>query len=401
METKITDQIYWIGVFDWLCRDFHGYAVRRGVSYNSYLVCGSAGTAIIDGVKAPFVGEQLEHLARHGVSADSVSYVVVNHAELDHSSGLPALLAACHGATVVCDAKCEKTLRCYFDDACDWRFRIVREGESLSLGDVTLSFVETPMAHWPESMMTYVPERGVLFSMDAFGQHYPSYSLFDDLVPFGDVMHELRHYYANILQPLGRTTGAAVKKALPLRLSCICPSHGVVWRKYISEVVEAYQKWSGGVTDQKVVVCYDSMWGSTEAMARAVADGASQVAGTRVCLFHIRHVLMSDIMDELLEAGGLAFGSPTQNTMYLPEVGALLTDIQGLRPALRAGLVFGSCGWVATGAERLQTALRSLGLEMVSEKPVCCQWKPSADVLAACREAGRSLSLKVKGDGVE
>ncbi len=396
MRTEICESIYRIGAVDRLCREFHGYSVRSGVTYNSYLVRGTDKTAIIDGVKAGFVAEQLANLRACGVEPAQVDFVIVNHAEADHASGLPQLMAACERAELVCDAKCEKTLRGYYTDAAmTWKFRIIKEGDSVSLGDLTLTFVETPMAHWPESMATYVPERKLLFSMDAFGQHYLTYELTDENVPLNNVLAELRHYYANILQPLGATTKAAVKKIQNIDVDYICPSHGIIWHKHINAAIDAYKKWTAGITDRKTVVLYDTMWNSTEMMAEAVARGASEVDGMNVCLFHVRHTPTSDIMDELLEAGALAFGSPTQNTLYMPEVGAVLTDIRGLRPAIKHAFVFGSCGWTPTGQALLQDTLAAMCYKMLTEKPLTCNWRPSPEVLQSCRDAGHQLAQQL------
>lgn len=391
MKTTICEGVYRVGAIDWFLRDFHGYDVKRGVTYNSYLVRGSAKTALIDAVKAPFVGDLLANLAAHGVTPADLDYVVVNHAELDHAGGLEALVPMCTKAEIVCDAKCKNVLSVYFDTSA-WNFRIVKEGESLSLGDKTLAFVETPMAHWPESMATYLPEDQVLFSMDAFGQHYPTYELFDEDVPLTDLMHELKHYYANILQALGKTTAAAVKKALPLSLRYICPSHGVVWHKHIGEAIAAYQKWSAGVADRKVVVCFDTMWRSTELMAKAVAAGAAEVEGTDVRLISFRSTPISDIMTEVLEAGAIALGTPTQNNWYMPTVGAFLTAMLGLRTTDKLTFAFGSSGWAHGGADKALEALRAAGLTSITENPVRCLWKPTPEILEQCREAGRNLA---------
>lgn len=401
MNTQLREGIEWVGFVDWTVRDFHGYATGRGSTYNAYLVRGAAATgepnseptktALIDAVKAPYADELLRRVANL-TPLDKVDYVVCNHAETDHAGGLPAVVAACPNAEVVCNKTCREALGRHFDTSA-WRFRVVADGESLSLGRRTLQFVNTPMAHWPESMMTYVPEEKVLFSMDAFGQHYASSARFDDEAALDEVMAEARTYYANILMPLGKPVLAAMAKAAGLDIEILAPSHGVIWRSHIADILKAYGDWTVCRARPKVLVIYDTMWGSTDRMARAIEDGAASVAGVEVKRFSLRLSNTTVLATEVLDAATLAIGSPTLNRTYMPQMGALLTYLDGLRPAGKAALTFGSYGWSHAACAALEARLREMKVELLAPA-VEALYAPTAEVLEECRQAGRMLAEK-------
>ncbi|MFW5857454.1 MAG: FprA family A-type flavoprotein, partial [Planctomycetota bacterium] len=250
MHVPLRDGIDWVGHIDWNIRDFHSYTTRYGATYNSYLVRDEA-TALIDTVKAPYADDLLTNV-QELVPLKQVKYIVCNHAEPDHSGSLPAVLTACPDATIVCDEKCRDILSGHYDISA-WSFRIVKTGDTLSLGSRTLTFVETPMVHWPDSMFTYVPEEKLLFSMDAFGQHYASSRRFDDEVPIDDVMAEAKTYYANIVMLYGKRIAQVLDQAKDLDIELIAPSHGVVWRSHIDRIVAAYRDWTVCKLAAKVV----------------------------------------------------------------------------------------------------------------------------------------------------
>jgi len=391
MNTTLRENIDWVGYVDWTVRDFHGYATESGATYNSYLIRDEK-TALIDTVKAPFV----EHLLKH-VSAltelDKIDYVVCNHAEPDHASGLPHVLAKLSNATLVCDEKCKATLGKYYDTS-GWKVQIVKNGDVISLGKRTLQFVETPMVHWPESMFTYVPEEKLLFSMDAFGQHYASSQRFDDEVDLSTVMSEAKTYYANIVMPYGKRVAAVLKQAAELDITMIAPAHGVIWRSHIPTIIDAYQRWSVCKPKPKVLVIYDTMWNSTEMMAAAILEGASQ-PGVIAKLIHIRRSDLTRIATETLDAAAIAFGSATLNQQMMPMAGAVLTYLQGLKPIGKTSLAFGSYGWGKGGPEAVEEYLKAMKWEMLCE-PIKAQYRPTSEVLDACREAGKMLAEKAK-----
>ncbi len=390
MTTQLRDGIDWVGFVDWHVRDFHGYETARGATYNAYLVRADK-TALIDTVKGPHA-DHLLHSVKRFVDLSAVDYIVCNHAEPDHSSGLPSVVSACPNAIVVCTPKCRRALSLYYDTS-GWSFREVKTGDRISLGGRTLSFIETPMVHWPDSMFTYLAEDKILFSMDAFGQHYSSTPRFDDENPLPTVMEEARIYYANIVTPYSRRVAETLRAAEALDIEMIAPSHGIVWRSHIDEILRAYENWSECRPKNKVVVMFDTMWNSTAAMADAIHAGAS-LPGTTVELIWIRKVSLTRIATEVLDAACVAFGSATLNQGMLPMAAAALTYLKGLRFPNRVGVAFGSCGWGKGGAEAVDRILREEMKWEVIREPIKAMYAPGEDVLTVCRDAGRSLARR-------
>ena len=390
MNTSLSSNVHWVGVIDWSVRDFHGYRTERGSTYNAYLVTG-AKYALVDTVKGPFVADLLDHV-RARVPLEKVAYLVCNHAEPDHAGGMAQVLAACPQATVVCNRKCAEALRLHFDIA-TWKVQIVADGEKLDLGGgVTLQFFDTPMVHWPESMATYLVEEQILFSMDAFGQHYAGPWRFDDESPLDVVLAEAKTYYANIVMPYGRPVSAALAKLGALPLKMIAPSHGVIWRLHIGQIVEAYQKWMVCQATRKVVILYVSMWHSTRAMAKAMADGVLS-ADVDVRLMDLDAVHDTEVATEVMDCACLAVGSPTLNQGIMPRMAAALTYLRGLKPVGKAGMAFGSYGWAARGSDELAQYLQAMQVTPLCE-PITCKFRPDAAMLERCREAGRLLAQK-------
>lgn len=389
MRTTLRNGIEWVGYVDWTVRDFHGYHTGRGSTYNAYLVRDEK-TALIDTVKAPYAGDLLKKIAAL-TPPDRVNYIVCNHAEPDHAGGFPEVLRACPNAEVVCTERCRKALGQHHD-AGAWRFRIVGDGERLSLGSRALVFFETPMVHWPESTFTYVPEEKLLFSMDAFGQHLATTHRFDDevLMPLDLVMFEAKTYYANIVMPYGKQVRKTLDRAAGLEIETIAPSHGVIWRKHVAAILSAYRDWAVCKAVAKVVTVYDSMWGGTAAMARAIAEGAS-VPGVEAQLCCIRDGNVTALATEVLDAACLAVGSPTLNQAMMPEVAGALTYLKGLKPVGKAGFAFGSYGWGKNGPNEVDSILKTMQVEITRE-PIVSQYVPTPETLEVCREAGTELA---------
>lgn len=388
MNKTLKEGIDWVGFVDWNVRDFHGYRTESGSSYNAYLIRDER-CALIDAVKAPYADVLLEHI-RALISLDRVDYVICNHAEPDHSGGLPAVMAACPQAELVCNAKCKEALEKHYDTA-GWKWRIVAEGDSISLGKRTLQFMNTPMVHWPESMFTYVPEEKLLFSMDAFGQHYASAFRFDDESPIETVMAEAKTYYANIVMLYGRSISQTLARAGGLEIEMIAPSHGVIWRSHISKILAAYTDWVVCKARPKVVIFYATMWKSTELMAQAILEGV-QEQDVEAVLFNVDATHATRIVTEVLDCAVMAVGSSTLNNGIMPSMAGTLCYLKGLRPLGKKGFAFGSYGWSkAGGPTEVGVALEEMKIEALRE-PLRSQFVPSDAVLAECREAGRLLS---------
>jgi flavorubredoxin len=390
-SVKVSDRVWWVGCVDWNVRDFHGYTAHRGTTYNAYLVLDEK-TALVDTVKEPYGPELLEQIASR-TELSKVDYVVCNHAEPDHAGAMAEVLGALPNAQLLCNAKCATTLSQHFDTS-SWNVRIVKSGETVSLGTRTLQFIDTPLVHWPESMFTYMPEEKLLFSMDAFGQHYASSQRFDDEIDLSTVLREAKAYYANIVMPYGKQAAKAIQQAAGLDIDVIAPSHGVIWRRYAAEIVELYTNWSAGRVRPKVLVIYDTMWGSTGRMANAIYEGAL-AEGVEAVFLQLRLTDLTRIATEVLDAATVAFGSSTLNRQMLPMAAAVLTYWQGLRPPGKAGFAFGSYGWGKGGPEAVNDQLEAMKFEIL-RPTLKCQYRPTPEVLDECREAGKMLAEKAK-----
>lgn len=387
MKTTLTEGVTWVGFVDWNVRDFHGYVTDRGSTYNSYLIEDEK-IALIDTVKARYATDFLARVAA-GVPLDKVDYIVCNHAEPDHSGGFPAAVAACPNAEVVCNAKCRKALSKHFDVS-NWKFRIVSDAETLSLGNKTLQFLDTPMVHWPESMVTYYIEKELLFSMDAFGQHYATSYRFDDEADMRKVMQEAKMYYANIVLPYERPVGNALERLGGLKISMIAPSHGVIWRSHIAEILEAYTDWRVSKPIKKVVVAFSSMWNSTRLMAKAIAAGAEE-SDVDVHLLDMAANNNTEFVTDIMDAAAVAFGSPTLNLGIMPRMASALTYLRGLKPKGKYGVAFGSFGWVPKGSDEVAEYMKAMNIEFICD-PISSQFGPDEEVLERCRAAGRQLA---------
>ncbi len=397
MPVKITENVNWVGVIDWNIRDFHGYRTDRGSTYNSYLLRGEK-IALIDAVKAPFADDLLGKVDR-AVGLTNVDYVVSNHAEPDHSGSLPRVLEACPQATLVCDKKGVDIIGGYYDLDLSGA-QVVGTGDTLDLGGRSLSFLEVPMVHWPDSMVSYCPEEKILFSSDSFGQHYASSYRFDDAGDVGTILEEAKTYYANIVMLYGKQIAKALAAAAELDIEMICPAHGSIWREHVADILAAYTDWVTCRPRAKVVIVYSSMWHSTEAMARALAHGATR-DGVTVKLFDIAASSRTVLATETLDTAVLAVGSPTLNKTLMPDIAGLLTYLKGLAPRNKLGMAFGSYGWAPNGPNDVNAYLDDMKLDILRE-PLTCKWRPTQEFLAECREVGASLAdaaLKAEANG--
>jgi flavorubredoxin len=384
-----------VGVVDWIIRDFHGYLTEDGSTYNAYLIVDDHIT-LIDTVKRNQVSEMLARVAEI-VDPEKISYIVSNHVEMDHSGGLPEVVAAVKPDKVFCSPQGKAGLSRHFKQ--DWPFEPVKTGTELSLGRYTLSFLETPMLHWPDSMMTYLKEEQILFSSDAFGAHLASTERFDDHLPHSpeDYAHQLKKYYANILMPFGPLITQLFEKiaALGLVFKIIAPDHGLIYRKNPAWVLEAYRQWAAGAPAPKALVVYDTMWHSTEMLAEAFMEGFMD-AGVEAQMHHLRRTHYSDIVTEVLDAGLLLFGSPTLNNQMFPTMGEFLTYLKGLKPRNKAAAAFGSFGWSGQAVGLINQELEAMKMKVVHEG-FQVKYIPDPEELAAARALGEKLARENLG----
>jgi flavorubredoxin len=390
MALELAPKVYWVGAVDWTIRDFHGYLTEDGTTYNAYLILDDQIT-LIDTVKAELVPEMMARVAEI-VNPEEISYIVSNHVEMDHSGGLPAVVERVLPEKIFCSPMGKSGLSRHYKQ--NWPLVEVKTGNDLALGNYHLSFLETPMLHWPDSMMTYLKEAQLLFSSDAFGAHLASSERFDDHLPRHpeDYHHQLKKYYANILMPFGTLITQLFQKiaALGLEFKIIAPDHGLIYRKDPGWVLEAYRQWAAGVPEKKGLVIYDTMWHSTELLAQALVQGLTD-AGIEAQLHHLRRTHGSDIVTEVLDAGLLLFGSPTLNNQIFPTMGEFLTYLKGLAPKNKAAAAFGSYGWSGQAVGLINQELQAMKLKLAHEG-FKVRYIPDPEELTAARALGERLA---------
>jgi flavorubredoxin len=254
----------------------------------------------------------------------------------------------------------------------------VNTGDSIDIGKRSLQFVLTPMVHWPDNMVSYMPEEKILFSNDAFGQHIAASERFDDEFPLDIILEEARKYYANIVLPYSTQVQKALAATSQLDIEVIAPSHGFIWREHIPDIVAKYQKWSSNTTDKKTVIVYDTMWNSTEKIAYAIQEAFDEM-GFSTNLFNLQQTHISDIMTQVINAEYVCVGSPTLNKNMLPSVAAFLTYLKGLTPKNRKAFSFGSFGWGCMSVKQIDEYLKSSGFEILDSFE--CKYIPADDFL--------------------
>ncbi len=388
---EIAKGIYDVGVHDWNISDFHGYSTPFGTSYNAYLIVDEK-IALIDTVKQSFTDELLYNISKV-VDPKKIDLVVSNHTEMDHSGSLARLMHRIgEDKPVYCSKMGQKNLARHFRQ--NLNYQAVANGQELSLGRRTLTFMETRMVHWPDSMFTYLKEDRILFSSDGFGQHYAGHEKYDDQV--GDaVMVHAQKYFANILLLYAPLILKLIDKVtdMGLAIDMICPDHGVIWRKDPARIIEAYARWSKQETKKKALVIYDTMWHSTEMMANAIASGIS-AEGVDVRPMYLRKWHRSDIMTEVLDAKAIVVGSPTLNNGLFPTLADFLTYMKGLKPKNKIGAAFGSYGWSGESVGLIEKELAELQFDLI-QPGMKVQYVPDSDNLDACHEFGRKIGQAV------
>ena len=388
---QVTEDVWWVGAIDWNIRDFHGYRTGRGSTYNAYLVLADKIT-LIDTVKAPFREEMMERIASV-VDPGKIEYIVSNHSEMDHSGSLPQVIAAVNPKKVFASVVGAKTLAELFPNPGE--ITPVMDGETFSLGNRTLTFLETRMLHWPDSMFTYLNEEQLLFSQDAFGMHYASLERFADGCDPAALAYEAATYYANILLPYSPQVLKLIEKVKSAKLyfKIIAPDHGPIWRKETDGIIGRYARWATQKPEGRAVVVYATMWHSTERMARAISEGLA-AGGLRVKVMSMDEVHRSDVMYELLCAGAVAVGSPTLNNHVLPNMADILTYMRGLKPRNMIAAAFGSYGWSGEAVREIEEVLTEMKLEKTGEG-IRVKNVPDAEALSRCYDLGKDMAGQV------
>jgi flavorubredoxin len=395
MSKKITDKVTWVGKVDWELKFFHGneYSTRRGSSYNSYLIRDEK-TVLIDTVWQPYDKEFVSRLKQE-IDLKNIDYIIANHSEIDHSGALPELMREIPNTPIYCTANGAKILKGHYHQ--DWNFHIVKTGDSLNIGESTLTFVEAPMLHWPDSMFTYMSGDNILFSNDAFGQHYATESLFNDTADICELYEEATKYYANILTPFSKMVTKKIEEVLSfnLPLSMICTSHGVIWKDNPVQIVEKYLAWANNYQENQITIIYDTMWNATRKMAEAIAEGIEQKdPNVTIKLINASKEDKNDIITEIFKSKGIVLGAPTINNGYLHSLGGLLEMMKGLKFKNKTAAAFGSYGWSGEAVKQLTEGLAGAGFEVV-EEGLRLTWVPDEDGIKKCLIFGNTLAEKL------
>lgn len=395
MGFKIKDDITWVGKIDWELRRFHGeeYSTHRGSSYNAYLIRGEK-TVLIDTVWAPFAKEFVTKLKQE-IDLSKIDYIVANHGEVDHSGALPELMREIPDTPIYCTANAVKSIKGQYHQ--DWNFKTVKTGDKLNLGKRDLVFVEMPMLHWPDSMACYLTGDNILFSNDAFGQHYASELMYNDLVDKAELYQEAEKYYANILTPFSKQVDNKLKEiaGLNLPISMICPSHGIIWRDNPLQIVETYAKWANNYQENQITIIYDTMWNGTRLMAEAIAQGIKEAdPAVAIKVFNSARSDKTDIITEVFKSKAIVVGSATVNRGTLSSIAGILEEIKGMSFKNKKGAGFGTYGWSGESAKEISEKLQASGFAIVND-PLRVLWSPDAQATENCISFGREFVAKL------
>ncbi len=391
MSKKITDKITWVGKVDWELKSFHGkeYSTNKGSSYNSYLIRDEK-TVLIDTVWRPYDEEFVTNLKKE-IDLNQIDYIIANHNEIDHSGALARLMEEIPDTLIYCTANGAKIIKGHYHR--DWNFVTVKTGDSLNIGNSTLTFVEAPMLHWPDSMMTYMSGENVLFSNDAFGQHYATESLYNDRVDNSELFAEATKYYANILTPFSKFVTKKIEEVLSFNLpvDMICTSHGVIWKNDPTQIIAKYLEWANDYQENQITIIYDTMWDSTRKMGEAIAAGIIQAdPQVTVKLFNASKEDKNDLITEIFKSKAILIGSPTINNGYLHSIAGLLEMAKGLKFKNKKAAAFGSYGWSGEVVKQLTDKLKTAGFEVVDEG-VRSLWVPDTNEVANLINYGKSF----------
>jgi anaerobic nitric oxide reductase flavorubredoxin len=395
MNIPVKNNVFWVGKIDWELRKFHGneLSTHRGSTYNSYLVKEEK-TALIDTVWGSFAKEFVNNLAME-IDLKKIDYVIANHGETDHSGALPELMRHIPNTPVYCTANAVKSLKGHYHE--DWDFKVVKTGDRLSLGKKELIFIEAPMLHWPDSMFCYLTGDNILFSNDAFGEHYASEFMFNDLVDQSELMSEAMKYYANILTPFSALVEKKITQVLALNLpvDMICTSHGVIWRDNPKQIIETYLKWANNYKENQITILYDTMWSGTRVMAEHIAKGIVHTDKTvTVKLINIGQSDKNDAMTEIFKSKAILVGSPTINNGILTAIAALLEEVKGMKFKGKKAAAFGCYGWSGESVPIIYEQLKKAGFSMVDDG-LKLLWNPDEPGRNACVEYGRNFVRKL------
>lgn len=396
---KITENLFWVGALDPNLRIFDIIMETKfGTSYNSYLLKGSQGIALFETVKEKFFDEHLDKI-RLITNLEDINYIVVNHTEPDHAGSVEKLLEYAPNATVVGSSLAIK----YLSEIINKPFnsKVVKDGETLSLGDKTLKFISAPQLHWPDTMYSYVVEDETLITCDSFGAHYCDDRILKSSIEEDkedDYVEAYNYYFRMIMGPFKPFMLKAMDKIKDLKLNYICPGHGLVLDKSnIEKFMNLYREWCQPTKREKqsIVIPYVTAYGYTETIAQAIKKGIESANfDVDILMYDLVTADMNEVLKEINECSGLLIGSPTLLADTLPQIWTILSS---LNPVIHRGLpasCFGSYGWSGEALKNITERYKQLKLNVVSE-PLGIIFKASEENLETAFNFGLDFAKKV------
>lgn len=392
MKKLIKNNVNWVGKVDWELQRFHGdeFTTNQGSTYNSYLIQEEK-NVLIDTVWMPYAKEFVENLAKE-IDLNQIDYIVANHGEVDHSGSLPELMAHIPDVPIYCTANAVKSLKGQYHQ--DWNFQVVKTGDKLDIGNgKELVFVEMPMLHWPDSMATYLTEDNILFSNDAFGQHYATEKLFNDLVDQCDLYKEAIKYYANILTPFSKILRKKLEEVISLGLTIdiIATSHGVIWNDNPMQIVEKYSQWANDYQENQITIIYDTMWNGTKKVAEKIAEGIRLAdSDVEVKVFNLTKSDQNNLITEIFKSKMVLMGSPTIGGSILHSIAGFIHLMKELKFKNKKAASFGCYGWSGESVKVLNELLVGAGFEIMNEG-FRNLWNPDEEQQQDAIEFGKKL----------
>lgn len=397
MRKLIKNNVSWVGKLDWELTTFHGeeYSTHSGSSYNSYLI-EEEKTVLIDTVWLPFADEFVDNLEKE-IDLEKIDFIVVNHGETDHSGALIRLMEKIPETPIYCTANGVKSLKGQYHK--DWNFHVVKTGDRVDIGNgKELVFVEMRMLHWPDSMATYMTGDNILFSNDAFGQHYASEQLFNDLSDQCKLYQEAIKYYANILNPFSKILKKKLADvmAMNLDIDIIATSHGAIWRDNPMQIVEKYAQWCDNYQENQITIIYDTMWNGTKQIAEKLAEGIRMAdEDVTVKIFNIAKTDDNDLAAEIFKSKAIAVGSPTVSNSILRSLVGFLHYLKELKFVGKKAVAFGCYGWSGEAAVEIDKMLVEAGFETIHE-PININWNLTEETEGDIINMGLELATRTK-----
>ena len=392
MKKQINEYVAWVGKTDWELKKFHGdeFTTDKGSSYNAYLVQDEK-TVLIDTVWLPYDREFVSNL-KEEIDLCKIDAIIIQHGEVDHSGALMELMEQIPNTPIYCTQNAVKSIKGQYHQ--DWNFIPVKTGDTLNIGKHTLTFIEAPMLHWPDTMFTYMDKEDILFSNDGFGQHLASEHLYADEVEQSDLWNQAITYYANILEPFSMMVKRKITEILNMNLTIkmICPSHGLIWRKNPEQIIQKYLEWAENYQENQVTILYDTMWNSTRKMAEAIAEGIQNIdKQVTIKIMNTSKDDKTEVLTEVFKSKAILVGSPTVNNGYLHSIAGILEMIKGMKLKGKKASAFGSYGWSGEAIKLILEELKKAGFELVNDG-IKLMWTPDKENTKQCIEFGENLA---------